>query len=187
MKHVSFVVVVLVQSCVSSRVESPPADPPPAQVVPHLTVPSHVEPARPSGGLGLAGQAPALAPPSTVGQSRAEVTGCAASTTEADAQRFEVTTRGMPPPATIRAVKGGALVVHPLDHACCLKLVSTTRLEGNTAFVRETLSGTACRCRCGSTVSTAIALAPGSWSVVVEVDDAKGLRRAAQEQVEVTP
>ncbi len=179
---------VVLASCVSSRVEAPPpTDPPPAQVVPKLTLPTNVEPARPSGGLGHAGQAPGPTPPAVAGESRAEVTGCAASATEADAQRFVSVTRGLPPPPNIRAVRGGALVVHPLDHACCLKLVATSRLEGSTAIVRETLSGVPCRCQCGSTVTTAVALTPGSWTVAVEVDDAKGLRRVDQQQVEVAP
>ncbi len=126
-----------------------------------------------------------LTPPPATGESRIEVAGCAAAANETDAQRFVATTRGLSPPPTVEAVHGGALVVHPLDHACCLKLAVATRLEGSTAIVRETLSGSPCRCKCGSTVKTTLGLKPGTWKVAIEVDDSKGLRRVHEQELEV--
>jgi hypothetical protein len=129
-----------------------------------------------------------LSPPAGIGELRTNISGCAATATEKEAQAFVSTTRGIPPPPTIQAVQGGALINHPLDHTCCLTLAVTSRIEGDgTAVVRETLSGSPCRCRCSSTVKTAIGLKPGRWTVAIEVEDTSGVRRVQEQSIEVRP
>lgn len=118
---------------------------------------------------------------------RAVFSGCllAASEAEAAAHPAPPVTRSPGPAARITAVPGGVAVEHPLTHACCLTGTVTTRLEGRTAVVSERLSGTACRCRCGSTIRSELALAPGSWTVVLELDEGSGPQRVASLDVSV--
>lgn len=132
--------------------------------------------------------APRLSPPAGIGELRTNISGCAATATEQEAQAFVSTTRGLPPPPTIQAVQGGALITHPLDHTCCLKLAVTSRIEGErSAVVRETLSGAPCRCRCSSTVKTALGLKPGLWTITIELEDTQGVRRVHEQNLEVGP
>lgn len=178
-------------ACVSARVESPTpssgateeARPPPAQPAvpaPHIGLANAATPA-PASSAAVA--TPDLAP----GQSRAEVRGCAAATGESEAQKFVSRTRGISPPPTVQAIPRGAQVEHPLDHTCCLTVAVTSRMEGDTAIVRETLSGSPCRCRCSSTIKTTVGLEPGNWKVAIEVEDAQGLRRVHEQSIEVRP
>jgi hypothetical protein len=119
---------------------------------------------------------------------RASFSGCLVAKSEADAANHPAppVTRSAPAPtARIDPVAGGVTVEHPLTHACCLTAAVTTRLEGRTAVVTERLSGSPCRCRCGSTIRTEVSLAPGSWTVAVELEDGSGTRRVAQQDVKV--
>jgi hypothetical protein len=136
--------------------------------------------------------APAPAPaPAAKGPgptTRASFSGCLAATSEADAANHPAppVTRSAPAPtAKIVAVAGGVSVEHPVTHACCLTAAVTTRLEGRTAVVNERLSGSPCRCRCGSTIRTEVSLAPGEWTVAVELEDSSGTRRVAEQAVKV--
>jgi len=129
--------------------------------------------------------APAHGPGPTT---RASFSGCLVAKGEADAANHPApaVTRSAPAPtARIDAVAGGVTVEHPLTHACCLTAAVTTRLEGRTAVVTERLSGSPCRCRCGSTIRTEVSLAPGAWTVAVELEDGSGTRRVAQQDVKV--
>jgi hypothetical protein len=142
--------------------------------------------------LALAGcaagpSAPPAKPPASAVPSRAVFSGCLLATNEAEAAHHPPppVTRSQGPAARITAMPGGVTVEHPLTHACCLTGAVTTRLEGRTAVVSEKLAGTACRCRCGSTIRTEVTLAPGAWTVIVELDDGSGPQRVAQLDVSV--
>jgi len=106
--------------------------------------------------------------PDEPGRAHSEVKGCAAHPEAAD----QPPTRAVLPPArlVVQPVRGGVLVTHDLPHACCLKGVIGTRVEGNVATVHEALTGTPCRCMCESTLRTGAALAPGRYRVVVELE-----------------
>lgn len=131
--------------------------------------------------------APALLPPGDLGTSRSVLSGCLLAASEAEAGRFPPppALRSAGPKVTLAPVAGGALVSHELEHACCLKGEVATRLEGRTAIVRERLLGTPCRCRCASTLRTAVALAPGRWTVAVEVEEAGAVRRVHEQPFDV--
>ncbi|MHB8879865.1 MAG: hypothetical protein ACYC8T_39755, partial [Myxococcaceae bacterium] len=68
---------------------------------------------------------------------------------------------------------GGVILSHELSHACCLKASVTSTLEGAKLTVRETLSGSPCRCMCQSTVKTAVGLSPGHYTLTL-VQDGQG-------------
>jgi len=128
------------------------------------------------------------APPQEKGASRTEVQGCLAVASEAEAAGFPappVTRAPGPPPVRVSPVTGGVLVEHTLTHACCLKAVVTSHAEQGTATVSEALVGNPCRCRCGSTVRTAVALPPGRWTVALDLTDSGGTRRVSEDSVEV--
>jgi hypothetical protein len=135
--------------------------------------------------------APAAAPASAHAPgptTRTALSGCLAATSEAEAANHPAppVTRPAPAPtAKIVAVAGGVSIEHPLTHACCLTAAVTTRLEGRTAVVTERLSGSPCRCRCGSTIRSEVSLAPGDWTVAVELEDSSGTRRVAEQGVKV--
>ena len=149
-------------------------------------------PASPTATAPPVGATPAAPPPSapapsTAPHSRTAFSGCllAASEAEAASHPPPPVTRAAGPVARITAVPGGVSVEHPLTHACCLTGAVTTRLEGRTAVVTERLSGVACRCRCGSTIRTELSLAPGAWTVAVDLDEGGGPKRVAQSEVVV--
>jgi hypothetical protein len=137
--------------------------------------------------LGIASQETGLVPPASPGASRSAVSGCLTAATEADAGRFPAppVTRDAAPAVTVTAVPGGALVVHELTHACCLRSQVTSSIAGARAVVRETLSGTPCRCMCGSTLRTAVALPPGTWTVAVELETGGEVRLVSERPVTV--
>ncbi len=142
--------------------------------------------------LALAGcaagpQAPPATPPAAALATRAAFSGCLLATSEAEAASHPPppVTRAPGPAARITAVPGGVTVEHPLTHACCLTGAVTTRLEGRTVVVSEKLSGAPCRCRCGSTIRTEVSLAPGTWTVGVELDEGGGPRPVARLDVTV--
>jgi hypothetical protein len=75
-------------------------------------------------------------------------------------------------------VPGGISFTHPLEHACCLTARAQAQVEGQRVSITEVLEGTACRCRCGSTVKSAVALRPGTYHfrvLVREVDEERVL------------
>jgi len=129
----------------------------------------------------------ALVPPETEGASRSAFAGCLLAANETEAGRFPPppALRSAGPEVTVAPTVGGALVTHELTHACCLKGGVTTRLEGRVAIVRERLAGIPCRCRCASTLRTAVALPPGRWTVAVELEEAGGARRVHEQPIEI--
>lgn len=170
-----------------------PAPPPLQRVPPSGSEAGHVraEPAKPDAPapVGLPKPAPGLqamlVPPSTPGASRFGVEGCLAQTeqTEAAGSRFPAgpPTRGPARDSVqVSPLGTGSLVVHELEHGCCLKADVTSSLEGQTVTLTETLSGQSCRCRCRSTVRVAVGLRPGDYSLKI-VTDESGRRRTSYE------
>jgi hypothetical protein len=159
---------------------------------PSTSVPAPSGPTGPGTGAALAaalqGSTPdALTPPTEAGASRSTVSGCLTAANESDATRFPApaVSRNPAPPVTVTAVPGGALVVHELTHACCLRSQVKTSLSGSRAVVRETLTGSPCRCMCGSTLRTAVALPAGAWTVAVELETGGEVRLVAELPVAV--
>jgi hypothetical protein len=112
-----------------------------------------------------------LLPPGTPGESRTQFEGCLAQAeaTEAAGSRFpsRAQSRGAPagPAVQVSTVSGGVLITHELSHACCLTAAVTSKVEGTKVLVRETLSGSPCRCLCQSTVRTAVGLSKGHYQL----------------------
>ena len=106
-----------------------------------------------------------LMPPAEAGTLKFAVEGCAAKPNEES-----VATRALPPPDSVQTsvLQGGVLLTHEVAHACCLSAASAVTVEGTKVVVTETLSGTPCRCRCSSSLRTAVGLKPGTWSVEVK-------------------
>ncbi|MBN1207329.1 MAG: hypothetical protein JXB05_20775 [Myxococcaceae bacterium] len=132
---------------------------------------SSVEMPKPAPGLGGI-----LVPPETPGASRVALEGCLAQAerTEEAGARFPATpvTRGPAKPSvSVSRLGRGILVVHELDHGCCLQAEVTSKLEGRTVTVTEVLSGESCRCRCHSRVRAAVGLPPGEYTLKVVTDD----------------
>jgi hypothetical protein len=117
------------------------------------------------GALAAAALANILQPPAEAGAHRFAVEGCAA-TPEVEPPA----TRSLPPPDKVEAsaLEGGVLLTHEVAHACCLSAATAVTLEGTKVVVTETLSGSPCRCRCSSSLRTAVGLEPGTWQVEVK-------------------
>jgi hypothetical protein len=150
--------------------------------------PAPTSPPAGASSLGIASQSAAgLVPPAEAGASRTSVSGCLTAATESEGSRFPAppVSRNPTPPVTVTAVPGGALVVHDLTHACCLRSQVTSSLDGRRAVVRETLTGTPCRCMCGSSLRTAVALPPGAWTVAVELETGGQVRLVSELPVTV--
>jgi len=121
-------------------------------------------------------QGGAVAPPAPTlkgksGKARYEIRGCLAVKGEEKSRPFEIQPgqRTLPQRARVDPAPGGARVRHPLTHACCLTgSVKAKRIDG-VWEVRETLSGTPCRCQCASTLETFLTLPPGKHRVRVVV------------------
>jgi hypothetical protein len=123
--------------------------------------------------MGTAGAVARPAAPAAsgrAGRARWEASGCLAAKGEAPSRAFEVQPgRALPEPPSVQAAPGGARVRHALTHACCLSgAVQAVRVRG-TWEVRETLSGTPCRCVCSSTLETFVSLPRGKQRVRVVV------------------
>ncbi|WP_224247748.1 hypothetical protein [Hyalangium gracile] len=85
----------------------------------------------------------------------------------------------------VTPVANGVSLVHPLEHACCLTARAQAQVEGQRVTIVETLEGEPCRCRCGSTVRSAVRLAPGSYSLRVVVREPGGERQLFEGPVTV--
>jgi hypothetical protein len=109
-----------------------------------------------------------LPPP---GASKTDLKGCiAAANTEAEGAKYAPPppTRAAPKPeVVITPANGGITVTHEMQHGCCLKGAVATDIQGTQVRVVETLSGNSCRCMCASTLSTAVGLNPGQYTVTV--------------------
>ncbi|MFT3842105.1 MAG: hypothetical protein QM723_34255 [Myxococcaceae bacterium] len=149
MRTIFFAAVLALSGCKHSE---PVDDPPPAD---------DTQP-KPAAGGGLH-----LFMPPEEGKSRFQAEGCAAKPEEAE--KNANTRGGMPTAAddkvTPSATSTGIIVSHDLAHACCLKAESAADIQGSAVVITETLSGTACRCMCSSTLKTAVGLKKGTWQV----------------------
>lgn len=185
------------QASEGGTAQPPPPAPPTGEpgTAPEVIAPATGEAVRPQGlgGEANVGGAPSLPgrillPPAKAGESLAQFDGCLAVATpsDADGKRFPEAQKGAtrgPAPTNVRVTPtgGGIVVEHQVAHACCLKGEVTSDVEGGVVTVTEKLSGDPCRCRCTSTIKTAVGLAPGSYTVRVEVDE-NGRKRTAHEQ-----
>jgi hypothetical protein len=145
----------LLTGCAHTEVkEDPkPADPKPAD-------PAQGDPkpeATPLAGMVL--------PPATAGEFRTAVAGCAATP-----DKEPPASRAMPSEEKVEAsgIATGLVLTHEVPHACCLAAATTVDVAGDKVTVTDTLSGTACRCMCSSSLRTAVGLKPGSYSVEVK-------------------
>jgi hypothetical protein len=88
----------------------------------------------------------------------------------------------------VGATPAGLVVSHKVRHACCLKGSVETSVEGSVVTVREQLTGSPCRCLCGSGIETTVPLAPGTYEVKVIVEAAtQKPREVASQQVTIAP
>lgn len=129
-----------------------------------------------------------LAVPPTVGETRMAVEGCLLTASEEGGARFPpppVSRAGGSPHVILHLVEGGVVLEHALAHACCLKVRTSAKLGAGQAVVTEELSGTACRCRCGSTIRTALRLPAGEWSVALDLEEHGSAKRQFQQAVHV--
>lgn len=160
-------------SCCRSP-EVKPTEDRPATVAATVTAPG--EGRAGSGAMGMGGvaggpMAGLLLPPGTPGESRSKFEGCLAQTeaTEAAGSRFPSRAGSRSAPtgteAQVSTVAGGVLITHTLSHACCLSAAVTSKVSGTKVSVRETLSGSPCRCLCESTVRTAVGLSKGHYQL----------------------
>lgn len=80
------------------------------------------------------------------------------------------------------AGRSGMQVIHQFNHPCCLKAnVQTTVSPNKRVAVIETLSGTACKCICNSTIKTVIGVESGAYDVLIRQID-RGVRKKIHEQ-----
>lgn len=162
-----FAAVLALSACKHSE---PVEDPPPPKPAPAGT----------GGGLHL------FMPPEE-GKSRFQAEGCAAKPDEAE--KNANTRGGMPTAAddkvTPSATGTGIIVSHDLAHACCLKADSAIDIQGSSVTITETLSGTACRCMCSSTLKTAVGLKKGTWQVSLKTVEGGNTKDAWSGSLEV--
>lgn len=145
----------------------------------------------PPRGRALGGAHPPLLP-GEPGSTRAVFAGCLTSTTrgESDGETFpaasKALTRGpVAPKVSVQVAGSGILVLHDLDHACCLTAKVESSREGQIVRIVEKLSGEPCRCMCQSTIRTAVGLAPGAYQVVLEVIEQGRTREVHRQAVEI--
>lgn len=130
-------------------------------------------------------QSPAV--PATLGGVAFASAGCATAATEEEGAKFaaRATTRSGAPVVAVTAVHGGATVKHEVTHACCLKASVVSRIEERVAVITEKLTGVPCRCICGSTLTSLVALSPGAWKIAVDVDTNGSIQRIGTYDVDV--
>jgi hypothetical protein len=90
-----------------------------------------------------------------------------------------------PEQVDLKVVSGGLRLTHQLSHACCLEAQVTTSVRGAQVSVVEELKGTPCRCKCDSTVHSAVALKPGEYNVRLVVRQPGREREVRRAQVTV--
>jgi hypothetical protein len=109
----------------------------------------------------------AAAPALASGEARTTVEGCLA---RQDKGAAPAATRSASDPEESVQVSGhpwGVQVRHVLRHACCLDGATSVTVEASSIVVRETLTGTPCRCICTSTLTSAVGAGIGSYAVTV--------------------
>jgi hypothetical protein len=129
----------------------------------------------------------ALPPPAELGRTRTVVTGCMAKgqKSSADTRASRSSSADGDEEVEVTKTPGGAIVTHHLSHNCCLKAQVSAKIEQEHVIVLEKLVGKPCRCRCKSTLKTAVGLAPGWWTVDVDVDVGGKVERVTAQMVSV--
>ncbi len=104
-------------------------------------------------------------PPPETGGFRTSVAGCAATPDKEPAE-----TRALLPEEKVEAsgIATGLVVTHEVPHACCLKATTTVDVAAQEVTITDSFDGTQCRCRCSSSLRTAVGLKPGSYAVEVK-------------------
>jgi hypothetical protein len=102
---------------------------------------------------------------------RTSIEGCLSAADEAEMARFPANTRAAPSGVRLEPDAGGVRVVHRFGHACCLKSDTRVERQGSLLTLTERLSGTACRCRCSSALTTRIELQAGDGELRVVLDE----------------
>lgn len=122
--------------------------------------------------------------PGEVGASTSTVEGClTVSSEEAGRQHPAPAATRAGAAVEVRPSPGGLVVTHRLAHACCLKGAVGSRIEGDKVTITETLTGNPCRCMCGSTLRTAMRLAPGRYRLSLVVAHEETPHGGRQEHV----
>jgi hypothetical protein len=171
----------LLASCAAPEVKADerPTAPPPGLA----QGPRSVEPgARPVRLAGL------LLPPAELGTHRSAVSGCAAESGQAPQPARGPEPMRAPPPADAVEVSGlptGVVVTHEVPHACCLSERTEVLVQEQRVTIVERFEGQPCRCRCGSSIRTAVGLAPGSYTVEVLTVEGNTRRSAWSGKVDV--
>jgi hypothetical protein len=160
-------------ACCHEPAQRRPADAAPAAAAPPAVATATPPPAASPELAGKLGAKlhPGSQLPAQSGASAATIEGCLTSASEEAGQRYPApaTTRSASDQIELQPVPGGLVIVHQLAHACCLRGAVTSKIDGDAVIVTETLSGNPCRCMCGSTLRTAVRLAPGSYRLAVVV------------------
>lgn len=106
-------------------------------------------------------------PASTESEGNTVVSGCLASA-GGTPTRAAPTKEGAPGVEVI----AGAIpkIVHRLEHACCLHSRTRVVRSARSIQVVEELSGTPCRCRCSSTLTTELHVPSGNYELAVVLD-----------------
>jgi hypothetical protein len=115
-------------------------------------------------------QAPRIAL-ETLASARTEISGCLALPAKAQ-QQTKQPTRAASSASDWRvsAIGKTIVVTHDLEHACCLTGETHASVTGDVLTITEVLSGSPCRCLCESTLRTRVPLAPGNYTVRLEVN-----------------
>lgn len=112
--------------------------------------------------VGDEGAAPKGTPsPATETEANTEVSGCLASASGTPTRA--ASSAGTP---GVELVQGAPpKLVHRLEHACCLHSQTRILRRDRAIQVTEQLSGTPCRCKCSSTLSTELRVPAGSYEI----------------------
>jgi len=164
MKCPALLCLLLLVACASSSKQGPPNQ---VQASESQPAPSAVTPGpldRPAQPL-----VHVLLPPAP-GTSRSVYEGCVGEAASSESRSAPVAPGDEKDGVAVTGIIGGLLVSHELTHGCCLKAEVTTEIVGASVVVKETLSGTPCRCMCRSTLKTAVGLAAGEYDVAVHLD-----------------
>lgn len=114
--------------------------------------------------------------PPPVGETRTTVDGCAAKPDEEP----PASRAALPDEKVVATPTGGGFVLsHDVPHACCLKAKTAVDVQGDKVVITDTFEGTACRCRCSSTIKTAVGLKPGAYTVEVKTVEPNAAARSA--------
>lgn len=114
---------------------------------------------------------PATIEPKSAGtEPKYEIKGCAAPDTARSAPTRGTAEDSVSEAYNVTAIAGGVVVSHKVPHACCLKGEVATKVDGNVITVTEKLTGSPCRCLCGSGIETTVPVPAGEYDVKVVLE-----------------